>query len=168
MTFFINIAACLIKDFLFEFEDIFITVETSGIIYNKELAVVFTDGDINDNLLLSISPKLSCLSGKKEGLNMFTKSISQYLCILDNYRFQLKFVVDTIEDVEEVNRWLAEDLERHKDANIIFQPLAYEGSSTEQKLKQLYELYFTVKDVMSIGKHNVRVLPQYHKLLSIR
>jgi len=76
---------------LFAKEDLHITIETSGIEFIPNLPCS----------LMSISPKLSNAS-PKISLNL---SVMQQL--IDNYQYQLKFVVDRSGDIDEIKECLA-------------------------------------------------------------
>lgn len=153
-------------------EDYIITIETSGIIYDQS----FITSVENKPILLSISPKLKCLSGREEGLELFTDTVGSYMKSFCD--IQLKFVVNDKDDIEEVAKWL-NNFNCHG-TEIIFQPLYNnhlynnliyaEGGrrGIENYFESLQNLYKDIKTTFDMNGNTYRILPQYHKLLRVQ
>lgn len=102
-----------------------ITIETSGIEYIGDLACD----------LMSISPKLSnSTEGRKSHLD--TEVLQK---LIDSYKYQLKFVVDRPEDLNEIAQCL-ESLKNVNPYNILLMPQATTRKEHTEKLPMLAEI----------------------------
>ncbi|MDD5135548.1 MAG: 7-carboxy-7-deazaguanine synthase QueE [Phycisphaerae bacterium] len=105
-----------------------ITVETSGIKYAPTLGCD----------LMSISPKLSNAYENKVDENKYLK-IDELQKLIDNYNYQLKFVIDKKDDIAEVLQVLKElkNIDRKK---ILLMPQAKTASEYISKSRLVAEL----------------------------
>lgn len=112
-----------------------ITIETSGIEYIGDLPCD----------LMSISPKLSVAKSAEGGLANSTEDRQSHLNtetlqkLIDNYDYQLKFVVDHPEDLNEIAGCL-EQLQNVNPYNILLMPQAATIKEHTEKLPMLAEI----------------------------
>ena len=144
---------------------------------NGHLVAVETNGTIGPQCVLgkwyefdfwTISPKLSN-SGMKDHLNLETLTrLYQYAW---DYDMQLKFVVETKEDIIEVRDLLTElkeSLHREISCPVVIQPQV--KTQRIERLPYYFErLRFLAIDANELlASYDVRVLPQLHKLTHMR
>jgi 7-carboxy-7-deazaguanine synthase len=91
---------------------IHITIETAGIKFVPNLACD----------LMSISPKLSNAHNNEPEKNGYLK-IAQLAELIKSYDYQLKFVIEKIEDITEV-RQVLDDLKDYKRSKVLLMPQA--------------------------------------------
>jgi len=146
---------------------------------NGHLVAVETNGTVGPQYVLgkwyefdfwTISPKLSN-SGMKDHLSLETLTkLYQYAW---DYDMQLKFVVETKEDIIEVRDFLTELKESlHRDIScpVVIQPQVKTQRIPVEHLSYYFErLRFLTLDANEIlTNYDVRVLPQLHKLMNVR
>jgi len=146
---------------------------------NGHLVAVETNGTVGPQYATNkwyefdfwtISPKLSN-SGMQSHLNLDTLTkLYQYAW---DYEMQLKFVVETREDIIEVRDLLAELKEHlHRDITcpVVIQPQVKTQRIPVEHLPYYFErLRFLTLDVNEIlTNYDVRMLPQLHKLIHMR
>ena len=146
---------------------------------NGHLVAVETNGTVGPQDILdkwyefdfwTISPKLSN-SGMKDHLNLETLTrLYQYAW---DYDMQLKFVVETKEDIIEVRGVLTElkeHLHREISCPVVIQPQIRTQKIPVEQLSYYFErLRFLAIDANEIlANYDVRVLPQLHKLMNVR
>lgn len=102
-----------------------ITIETSGIEYTGDLACD----------LMSISPKLA--NSTEDGQSHLNTEALQKL--IDNYDYQLKFVIDRPEDLNEIAQCL-ESLKNVNPYNVLLMPQAATRKEHLEKLPMLAEI----------------------------
>jgi 7-carboxy-7-deazaguanine synthase len=102
-----------------------ITIETSGIEYIGDLPCD----------LMSISPKLANSTEGRQG-HLNTETLQK---LIDNYDYQLKFVVDRHEDLNEIAGCL-EQLQNVNPYNILLMPQAATIKEHTEKLPMLAEI----------------------------
>lgn len=108
--------------------NIHITIETAGIKYIANLACD----------LMSISPKLSNAHDNGQDKNRYLK-IDQLKELIENYDYQLKFVIEKKEDIEEVKQIL-KDLKSVDYSKILLMPQAKNISEYLKKSPLVAEL----------------------------
>ena len=108
--------------------NIHITIETAGIKYVANLACD----------LMSISPKLSNAYDNGQNKNRYLK-IDRLKKLTANYNYQLKFVMDKIEDITEVHQIL-NDLKDFDRSKVLLMPQAKNISEYLKKSPLIVEL----------------------------
>lgn len=103
-----------------------ITIETSAIQYLPALPCE----------LMSISPKLANSTAENQPPSLNTETIQK---LIDNYKYQLKFVVDRPEDLNEIAQCL-ENLKNVNPYNILLMPQATTIKEHNEKLPILAEI----------------------------
>jgi len=143
----------------------FVAVETNGTIGPQYIVEEWYDFDF-----WTISPKLSS-SGMQDQLNLNT--LAKLYKYAWNYEMQLKFVIETTEDVVEVRELLAhleKQLNHGITCPIVLQPqVKTQRIPEEQLVKYFEELRLLNSEARQmLMNYDVRVLPQLHKLMNVR
>jgi len=146
---------------------------------NGHLVAVETNGTVGPQDILdkwyefdfwTISPKLSN-SGMKDHLSLET--LTKLYHYAWDYDMQLKFVVETKEDIIEVRDLLTalkEHLHRDISCPVVIQPQVKTQRIPADQLAYYFERlkFLSLEATEILANYDVRVLPQLHKLMYVR